>query len=626
MCGIAGHVSFNDIPGTGDVRAMVNRIRHRGPDDQGLWVSPDQNCIFGHARLSIMDVSSLGHQPMIDSETGNSIVFNGEIYNFQALRKECESKGARFKSNSDTEVILALYRIYGIACLSKLRGMFAFAIWDSKQRRVFLARDRVGKKPLNYAHTENSLIFCSEIDPLVRHPAVSSEMDLESLELYLQLQYIPAPWTIYRSIRKLPPAHFAILDDQGFRIERYWNVDYTQKIQISENDALDALDEKLTESVRLRMISDVPIGALLSGGVDSSLVVAIMAKLNREPIRTYSIGFRENSFNELPFAKQAADICGTLHHPEIIDGNVESLLSKISKHYGEPFADSSAVPSFFVCQKAREHVSVAMNGDGGDELLGGYSRYSLSPISLYLSRFFRDLPSPKQASDLAIRLSSSTALPARILRKLIMEYVRPDLRSVSMYSSFWNDVERNQLLNEAGDPGLLPKWRSAWFTEACQNANNPVDRMLWYDNRTYLPGDLMVKMDIASMHCGLETRSPLLDHEVIDFCASLPIQHKVQGQVGKYLLKKLTERYFPVEFVHRRKMGFGIPLSEWMRGPLKKVMNETLRDPVIMTPLSMKVISNTLREFEAGNGRNESRLWSLLMFGLWRKHTLDHNV
>lgn len=626
MCGIAGQIDFRNPPAGASVAELVRRIRHRGPDDQGLWSSPDGACVLGHARLSIIDLSPLGHQPMLDPETGNAIVFNGEIYNFQTLRRDCEAAGARFRSHSDTEVILALYRRYGVDCLSKLRGMFAFALWDAGRRRLFLARDRVGKKPLNYALTPNGLVFCSEIDPLSRHPAVSREMDLEALELYLQSQYIPAPWTIYRAIRKLPPAHYALLDEQGQRLERYWNVDYTRKVHLSGQDALDGLEERLTEAVRLRMISDVPLGALLSGGVDSSVIVALMARLSGEPIRTFSIGFREEAFNELPFAQQAAERCGTRHHPEIVAGDVAHLLPDLARHYGEPFADSSAVPSFFVSQVARRHVTVAMNGDGGDELLGGYPRYWLSPVRLWTARHLPDLFSARQLTRMASRLATVTNLPGRAVRKLVTEFGWPELRSVNMYAGFWDDSIRARLLGAVADPDLLPRWRSEWLRGAMAHADNPVDRMLWYDNRTYLPGDLLVKMDIASMHCGLETRSPLLDHEVIEYCAALPLGYKVHNRVGKYLLKRLAERFFPPEFVHRRKMGFGIPLADWLRGPLRPVLHETLLDAVLMEPLSMPVLMEVLAAFDAGDDTQQSRLWAALMYGVWRRRYLEVSV
>ncbi|MGH9904008.1 MAG: asparagine synthase (glutamine-hydrolyzing), partial [Pyrinomonadaceae bacterium] len=544
-------------------------------------------------------------------------VFNGEIYNFQLLRMDCEAAGDVFKSDSDTEVILAVYRRHGVDCLKLLRGMFAFAIWDEQRQRLFLARDRMGKKPLNYAISKTNFVFCSELQPLSRHPGVDNQMDLEALELYLQCQFIAAPWTIYRGIRKLPPAHFAVYDRDGVRIERYWKIDYRSKIQISEADALDALEEKLTEAVRLRMIADVPLGALLSGGVDSSVVVALMAKVSSAPVRTFSIGFEQEAFNELPWAQQAAERCGTLHHPEMVRGDVEYLLPMLARHYGEPYADSSAVPSFFVSAAARRHVTVALNGDGGDELLGGYPRYWLSQPALLSSRLLGGWISPERLAQLGAQLITATTIPKRLIRKVLMQYANPELRSTMMFAAYWNDAERRELLPDGSN--LLPSWRIDWLERAFAHADNPVDRMLWLDTHIYLPGCLLVKMDIASMHCGLETRSPLLDHEVIEFCARLSVQHKVNGGVGKYLLKKLAERYFPAEFVHRRKMGFGIPLETWLRGPLRRVMIETLRDAELMAPLSIEVVERTLQQFEAGGNEHESRLWALLMFGYWRR-------
>lgn len=618
MCGIAGELSALHRANRAATDAMVYGIAHRGPDDRGLWTSPNGACALGHARLSIVDLSQAGHQPMVDPHTGNALVFNGEIYNFQSLRRQCQAAGDIFVSDSDTEVLLALYRRFGLDCLQRLRGMFAFALWDEARRRLVLARDRVGKKPLNYALTRSGLAFCSELRPLAEHPDVDASMDPEALELYLQCQFIPAPWTIYRDIRKLPAAHYGIYDAQGLRVERYWNVDYRDKIDIGEDDALDAFEEKLTEAVRLRMIADVPIGALLSGGVDSSVVVALMAKLSREAVRTFSIGFAEEAFNELPWAQQAADITGSMHRPEVVNGDVATLLPKLMRHYGEPFADSSAVPSFFVSGTARRHVTVALNGDGGDELLGGYPRYWLSKLSLGSARLLGELIAPARLTAMVPRLLGARSIPARATRKLLLEYVNPELLSVLMFAEYWNDAQRRELL--PGQSGtVLEDWRRQWLELAFDHADNPVDRMLWLDNRVYLAGDLLVKMDIAAMHCGLETRSPLLDHEVIEFCARLPIALKVSGRVGKYLLKKLAERYFPKPFVHRRKMGFGIPVAQWLRGPLRPVLRDTLCDRATMAPLAAPAIERTLREFDNGADHHGSRLWALLMYGMWRQ-------
>jgi asparagine synthase (glutamine-hydrolysing) len=618
MCGIAGELNWTAAANRDAVDTMVSGIAHRGPDDRGLWSSPNGVCALGHAGLSIVDLSPAGHQPMLDALTGNAIVFNGEIYNFQSLRKACEAAGDVFKSHSDTEVILTLYRRHGVGCLKFLRGMFALAIWDEQLQQLFLARDRVGKKPLNYAVTQTGLAFCSELHPLSRHPGVDNGMDLEALELYLQCQFIPAPWTIYRGIRKLPPAHYAVYDHNGLKIEKYWEIDYRDKIRISEADALDALEEKLTEAVRLRMIADVPLGALLSGGVDSSVVVALMAKLSNEPVRTFSIGFEEEAFNELPWAQQAAERCGTQHHPEIVKGDVEPMLRLLARHYGEPYADDSAVPSFSVSSSARRHVTVAMNGDGGDELLGGYQRYWLPKSVLRSSALLSGWLPPARLADMAPRLQDAKSIHGRVVRKLLMHYSNPELRSVMMFAGFWHDAARRELFPD-GPSVLLRNWRRLWLEGAFAHADNPIDRMLWLDNHTYLPGCLLVKMDIASMHCGLETRSPLLDHEVIEFCARLPVQYKVKDRVGKYLLKKLAERYFPADFVNRPKRGFTPPVADWMRGPLRKVLRETLLEDRLMAPLSVPVIERTLREFDSGRGGHESRLWGLLMFGCWRR-------
>lgn len=624
MCGIAGQVHWGAAPDLHALESMSQGIAHRGPDDRGLWTSTNRLCALGHRRLSIIDLSPLGHQPMVDPLTNNALVFNGEIYNYRELRKACEAEGDRFRSETDTEVILTLYRRHGPQCLTLLRGMFAIALWDAREQRLFLARDRVGKKPLNYALTPSGLVFCSEIHPLSQHPTVSREMDMEALELYLQLQAVPAPWTIYKQVRKLPPAHMAIFDRNGLRIERYWNVDYRSKLKLSENEALEALEDKLTEAVRLRMISDVPLGALLSGGVDSSVVVALMAKLSGEPIRTFSIGFSEEAFNELPWAEQVARRCGTLHHPKVLEGDVANLLPLIARHYGEPYADSSAVPSFHVSRVARSQVTVVLNGDGGDELLGGYGRYAVSDHSIRMGTTLSRLLGPQRLIALMPFWSNARSLPARALRRLARDFVGPEMGGLLMFTGYWNDAIRADLMGANANSELLQDWRLRWLIEAFQQASNPIDRMLWLDNRTYLADDLMVKMDIASMHCGLEARSPLLDHKVIEFCAKLPVHHKVQGRTGKYLLKRLAEKYFPHNFVYRKKMGFGIPIAHWLRGTLRSHVEQRILDPALMEPLQMPVIRQcwtrllTVQHGAAADAE-AGRVWCLLMYAQWRE-------
>jgi asparagine synthase (glutamine-hydrolysing) len=622
MCGLAGEVSYARAVSITAAECMAQGIAHRGPDDHGLWSSADERCVLAHRRLSIIDLSPLGHQPMLDPLTGNALVFNGEIYNYRELRRACEAAGDIFRSESDTEVILSLYRRHGVRCLEHLRGMFAIALWDARDARLFLARDRVGKKPLNYALTKGGIVFCSELHPLSRHPLVAREQDMEALEFYLQLQAIPAPWTIYRQIRKLPPAHFAVFDHDGLRIERYWNVDYRSKLALTENDALDAFEEKLTEAVRLRMIADVPLGALLSGGVDSSVVVALMSKLAGMPVRTFSIGFREQAFNELPYAQQAAQICGTAHHPEIVAGDVQHLLPQIARHYGEPYADSSAVPSFHVCRVARKHVTVVLNGDGGDELLGGYGRYAVPDHSIRLGSLVSRWMGPERLVGLMPFWANARSFPARALRRLARDFMSPEMGGLLMFMGYWNDDLRRQLLARSADSGLLQGWRLQWLRQAFAHGNNPIDRMLWLDNRTYLPDDLLVKMDIAAMHCSLEARSPLLDHEVIEFCARLPVAMKVRRRTGKFLLKRLAERYFPRDFVHRPKMGFGIPVAQWLRGELRTHVEELILDPSLMQPLHAPTIRASWQRLLAADGTaadaEAGRIWALVMYGQWR--------
>ena len=623
MCGIAGEISFAAPVSERGVPDMVAGIRHRGPDDEGVWQDAAARVKLGHARLSIIDLSPLGHQPMIDPQTGNVLVFNGEIYNFQELRRQCEAAGDSFCSRTDTEVILALYRRHGEGCVRQLRGMFAFALWDAARQRLVLARDRVGKKPLNYALTGKGLVFCSELAPLAAHPAISTERDDDALALYLQLQSVPAPWTIYRQIRKLPPAHIAVFDADGFRTERYWNVAYRPTLKLSDAEMLEAFEERLTDAVRQRMISDVPLGALLSGGVDSSVVVAVMARLSGAPVRTFSIGFGEQEFNELPFAGQAAEICGTLHHPEVVTGDVEAMLPQIALHYGEPYADSSAIPSFLVSEVARQHVTVVLNGDGGDELLGGYGRYGASDFAIRNGAAVGHWLGARRLVDLIPFWENASSVPGRALRRVIREAISPEIGGLLMFTGYWNDALRNQLMGGEGRTPLVQSWRHRWMGEAFEQAGNPIDRMLWLDNRTYLPDDLLVKMDIAAMHCGLEARSPLLDHELIEFCATLPVNMKVRGRTTKYLLKRLAEKYFPREFVHRPKMGFAIPVAEWLRGPLRRRVEENLFDAKLMEPLDGAAIRASWARLNGGTGAlataEAGRVWALMMYAEWRR-------
>lgn len=620
MCGITGIVGRQPLQGQAPLAQLVDGIVHRGPDDRGEYLSPNGICALGHTRLSILDLSAAGHQPMLDAETGNVIVFNGEIYNFAALRKDCEADGYRFRSQSDTEVILALYRRHGVDCLRLLRGMFAFALWDEREQRLFFARDRLGKKPFHYAESAQGFAFCSEIDPLARHPWSDCRLDRQALDFFLHLQYVPAPWSIYRGIRKLPPAHYGLLDVSGLRIARYWSLDYHGKDEFAETEALDAFEAKLAEAVQLRMVADVPVGALLSGGVDSSVIVALMAKQSAAQVHTFSVGFSEAAFDESAYARQAAEICGTRHRPATLGAPDLNILPTLVRRYGEPFGDSSALPSFAVCAAARQELTVVLNGDGGDELLGGYPRYSLPDTTIRLATWIRQRH-PLPLIDPAKWLGSRGPFPFKKLRRLALDHLLlPDAGPFTMYGGSRNDALRQTLLGDGSFAANLPEWRAGWFRQARLASNNPVDSMLWLDNHTYLPGDLLVKMDIAAMHCGLEARSPLLDHELIEFCARLPVRFKVRQRTGKYLLKKLAERYYPKDFVHRRKMGFGIPLDNWLRGPFRPLLEDVLSDPHCMAPLNQAAIEPIRRRFLEQKSDEATRLWPLFMYGLWRRH------
>ncbi len=625
MCGIAGHVSFVNNPNREAVGKLIEGIRHRGPDDSGISRSQDGLAVLGHARLSIIDLSDRGHQPMLDPITRNEITFNGEIYNYLELRVECERGGYQFQSDTDTEVILALYRLEGIDCLQRLRGMFAFAIWDASKRQLFIARDRAGKKPLNYSVNGREIVFCSELQPLSKFPGLRRDEDQEALQLYLQLQYIPAPWTIYKSIRKLPPASYAVFDRDGLRIERYWSINYQEKARLSENDAIEGLKEKIVEALRLRLRADVPVGALLSGGVDSSLIVALMAEIQDAPVRTFSIAFKEKQYDESEYSGLVAERYGTEHCNEVVDADIASLVPKLISYYGEPYGDQSAVPSFVVCEQARAQVKVVVNGDGGDELLGGYGRYQLSNMQQQLAKINLGNRLPRYLIDINSRIRSGRSVDKRAarwaMRHTLRAYCTPEMRMAMMYRGFWNDNERSQITHGKGNDNVLLNWQRNWINMAEEHATTCIDQMLWVDNQTYLPGDLLVKMDIASMHCGLEARSPLLDHEVIEYCATLPVDYKVRDGTGKYLIKKLCERYFDKKFVYRPKMGFSPPIVQWLRGSLYEQTNDILNDSSAMELFDQKEVLRVWEAFQGGMTIHAPRLWVLLMYGLWRQHT-----
>jgi len=620
MCGIAGVVDFRGLRNNGGVEYIIDSQTHRGPDHYGKWRSSEGFCALGFNRLSIIDLSPAGHQPMQDPDTGNMIIFNGEIYNFLELRERLHSQGEQFHSRTDTEVILKLYRKHGVDCLHFLRGMFAFALWDAKAQRLFVARDRLGEKPICYSLVDGMLIFASEIHSLMQHPQVDRELDTEALELFLDLQYIPAPWSIYKAVRKLLPGHFAIFGQDGFKQEQYWELDYTSKSGITtEVEALEALDEKLRQAVQMRLIADVPLGSTLSGGVDSSVVVAMMAQLSDQPVKTYNIAFSEAAFDESHYARAVSERYGTDHTVFQVESDIEEMLPKLVRHYGEPYGDKGAVPAFYVSESARQHVTVAMNGDGGDELLGGYPRYYIPDWYAGLLGKWRrwgDLEAQLKFLDI---FQASNSLGGRVARRFWMRYVFPEAQSLGPLSTvYWAAGWRRDLLGDL-NTGVVNRWRAAKLRAAMQKADHPIDRMLWLDSTTYLHDDGLVKMDIASMHCSLEARTPLVDHELVEFAAGLPANIKLKGGMSKYLLKKLAERYLPEHIIYRKKQGFSIPVDEWLRGPLQPYVHDIVLNADLMEPLSMTAIDKVYDEFKLGIKSHGYRIWLLLIFGLWRQ-------
>ena len=627
MCGIAGRFNYaSGAPVTADlVGRMCDLIAHRGPDGHGVWVGDAVG--FGHRRLAIIDLSPAGRQPMATADGSITITFNGEIYNFIQLRMELEKQGHAFHSRTDTEVILAAYRQWGVGCVEHLRGMFAFAIWDAPQRRLFIARDRVGKKPLHYLVDRNGLAFASEPKAFLADPSFEPAPNLEAISAYLSYQYVPSPLSAFEGVRKLPPAHYLVVQDGRIEVSRYWRLSYASKRRITEAEACDELLERLREAVRLRLISDVPLGAFLSGGIDSGTIVALMAGLSDTPVKTFSIGFEEQAFNELPYARQVAQRYGTEHHEFIVRPDARAIFPQLVWHYNEPYADSSAIPTYYLAELARRHVTVALNGDAGDENFAGYKRY-ITPMS---ARRFDRLPGPlRRAVGEAARM-----VPAPARGDSVMNRGRRWLRRLSdtpagRYSRriaiFDPDLKR-----EICDPQFLvasggdasPRFLQAAFNQS--DARDSVDAALDADVSYYLSDCLLVKVDIATMAHSLEGRSPMLDHEFMAFAASLPTDLKLRGTSTKYILKRAVRDLLPDDIIDRPKKGFSVPLGEWFRGELREMVGDLLLDRRSASRGYFKpaAVQRLVDEHWRGVAAWEDQLWSLLMLESWHRMLVD---
>ncbi|MFZ1720116.1 MAG: asparagine synthase (glutamine-hydrolyzing) [Candidatus Moraniibacteriota bacterium] len=623
MCGITGKISFsakNISPQ--EVETMNDAIKHRGPDDGGAYISPDGKVGLGHRRLSIIDLSPLGHQPMRYMDR-YEIVFNGEIYNFQEKRTFLEKEGYSFTSHSDTEVILALYDKYQEKCLDHLRGMFAFAIYDEQENTLFAARDRVGKKPFKYYQDENVFLFASELKAILTQPEYDRKPDYTAIHHYLTLQYVPAPLTGFQGIKKLEPGHYMHIDLNTRQIEKkqYWKLDYSEKLDLSEDEWKKHILEKLEESVKLRMISDVPIGAFLSGGIDSSAVVAMMAQNSNQPIKTFTIGFKEAKFDETKYARIIAEKFKTDHTEFIVEPNAIELLPMLVRQYEEPFADSSALPTYSVSKLTRDHVTVALNGDGGDENFAGYSRYSAFQMSLLLDHFHflhKNIGTP--LAKLAANTMKNTFFD-RVYR--FSRSLSEDYRSRYMnYTSYFTNPQKAELYT---DDFKRKVWQSDTY-DLIANAfdgsgsTNRTEQAVSADFNTYLPDDLLVKVDIASMAVALEGRSPFLDHEFLELTAQIPFDLKIKGfNNKKYILKEALRGIIPDEVMFRPKMGFGVPIQSWFRNELKDYTRKKLLDGHLVKGnlFRKEYIEHILDQHCHTNINFSPHIWALLTLELW---------
>lgn len=632
MCGICGKLDFATDGRVGEalIQAMCDTISHRGPDEHGVYVRGRVG--LGHRRLSIIDLST-GQQPMSNERRDLWIVFNGEIYNFQELRQDLERRGYRFHSTSDTEVIVHLYDEYGPACVRHLRGMFAFALWDQRRQRLVLARDRLGQKPLFYALTEQALVFASEIKAILQDAVLPREMNLTAMYHFLTYQYVPPPDTMFQGISELPPAHTLICENGAVWIERYWNLSYLPKYELGEGEILERAEHLIQEAVKLRLISDVPLGAFLSGGIDSSLVVAYMAQFSDRPVKTFSIGFEEKVFNELPYARMVAERYATEHHEFIVKPNALEILPKLIWHFDQPFGDSSAIPTFYLSEMTSRHVKVALNGDGGDESFAGYWRYlGYAPV-----RYYRILPQPLRSAILrpAIdRLAGSPVarqwMPKTIRRAKFLSDLsfKPQEDLYARMLEIFDQEQKIDLLSadlrrQFADLNSLTYMFRYFHSD---QVDNLIDRMLYSDVMTYLPGDLLVKVDRATMAYGLEGRSPFLDHHVMEFAARLPADNKLRGSCLKYLLKKLGGHWLPPPIIRRRKQGFGVPLGQWFQHELRAMLHDILEASRLAADgvLDGATIRRLLQEHEHGTRNHYHRIWVILNLELWYRSCIMH--
>jgi asparagine synthase (glutamine-hydrolysing) len=626
MCGISGIVTFDGSPASAEtLLAMTNSLAHRGPDGSGFHL--DGNAGLGHRRLAIIDLSDAGHEPMTNEDRTVWLTFNGEIYNFKELRVELEGYGHRFRSSTDAEVILHAYEQWGTECVSRFNGMFAFGLWDGIRRRLWLVRDRLGVKPLFWASTSRAFVFGSEVKAVLAHPSVRRDVDLASLGSHLAFNYMPAPQTLFQQVRQVEPGHYMLVEPSGdVKDVEYWNIEYDeQPSKRSESDYKEELSALLSDSIRLRLVSDVPFGVFLSGGVDSSGVAYWMSRHLTEPVKTFSIGFGEATYNELGYARTMAQTVGADHHERVLSADAASVLPTIVWHAEEPTADSSMVAVYHLAKLAREKVTMVLSGDGADDILAGYETYQ----AYYVQQLYRLLPQALRDRVIAPMVRALPVSHAKVSwdMKLKRFVAAADLPWEDAHASwriiFDADARRNLLAPLAGQPGAahdpLNAYRDAF---AHTNARHPLNRMLYVDTRLYLPAAMLVKIDRMTMAHGLEAREPYLDYRLVEFAARVPPRLKLKGfRKKKYLLKAALEGKVPGSILHRKKQGFNVPKSRWIQEGLKGFVTDHLsasrvRDTGLLDP---SAVDTVLRQHFSEVCDNSHQIWSLLVLVLWHE-------
>jgi asparagine synthase (glutamine-hydrolysing) len=625
MCGITGLFHYqNERPLEPSVlQRMTDVIAHRGPDDDGFHFAGRVG--LGHRRLSIIDVSG-GHQPIFNEDGSVAIVFNGEIYNYKELATLVEAKGHTLKTRSDTEIIVHLYEEFSEQCVAMLRGMFAFAIWDERKQTLLLARDRVGKKPLYYADVQGVFAFGSELKCLLQHPLVPRELNEQAVADYFTYYYVPAPKTIFKAARKLRAGHYLVVTPRGLREQAYWDVDFSQPEIRSEDEWIASLLDALREAVGVRLMSEVPLGAFLSGGVDSSTVVKLMSDITQRPVVTASIGFSEEKYSEAADARRFAASLNADHHERLVTPRAVEVVEKLAWHYDEPFADASALPTFYVSQAAREFVTVALSGDGGDESFAGYRRYAFDAAENRVRSFLPAAVRQPVFGVAAALYPKADWLPQPLRAKSTLMNLSLD-PATGYFTSVYGALaqQRSSLLSEALQRSVADYDPSDVFHEHYQraNTNDPVARAQYVDIKTYLTDDILVKVDRASMAVSLEVRCPLLDHKIMELAARMPTSLKLRNGAGKYIFKRAVSRILPPEILTRRKQGFVLPVAEWLRGDLRPLAESLLFDVSGQDGLLNSAHTKQLWQTHQSGLRDQSRtLWTILMFRLWQRQFL----